>query len=181
MAIDEQKIDQAVLALLYLTLHDGCRAWKSFDWESMNRLHEKGLIESPVNKAKSVVLTGKGLTVAERLFKTLFVKKSLMPKRRITFDPELATEAKTLVVFAFRNGPIEDVHYGEECPICAGKPEYSHITQDEMRNIMKQAVDKLYNLLWLKQNDPEKYGRTLEHGDRFTRLWDDPRTDDGSI
>jgi hypothetical protein len=28
----------------------------------MNRLHEKGLIEDPVNKAKSVVLTGKGLT-----------------------------------------------------------------------------------------------------------------------
>ena len=75
MAIDEQKIDQTVLALLYLTLHDGCRAWKSFDWQAMTRLHEKGLIESPVNKEKSVVLTGKGLTEAERLFKTLFVKK----------------------------------------------------------------------------------------------------------
>jgi hypothetical protein len=75
LAIDEQKIDQTVLALLYLTLHDGCRAWKSFDWQAMTRLHEKGLIESPVNKEKSVVLTGKGLTEAERLFKTLFVKK----------------------------------------------------------------------------------------------------------
>ena len=38
----------------------------------MNRLHEKGLIEDPVNKEKSVVLTGKGLTEAEQLFKTLF-------------------------------------------------------------------------------------------------------------
>jgi Domain of unknown function (DUF6429) len=74
LTIDEQKIDQTVLALVYLTLHDGCRAWKSFDWRAMNRLHEKGLIEDPVNKAKSVVLTKKGLTEAERLFKTLFVK-----------------------------------------------------------------------------------------------------------
>jgi len=75
LPIDEQKIDETVLALLYLTLHDGCRAWKSFDWQTMTRLHEKGLIEDPVNKAKSVVLTEKGLTEAERLFKKLFVKE----------------------------------------------------------------------------------------------------------
>jgi len=73
-----------------------------------------------------------------------------MPKRKITFDPELATEAKSIVALAFRNGPIEDVHAGKECPFCAGKPEYSHITQDEMRNIMKQAGDAVYNLLRLK-------------------------------
>jgi hypothetical protein len=174
LAIDEQKIDQTILALLYLTLHGDCRAWKSFDWQAMTRLHEKGLIESPVNKAKSVVLTEKGLTEAERLFKKLFVKTP-MPKQKITFDPELATEAKSLVVFAFRNGPIEAVHTGKECPVCAGKPEYSHITQDEMKNIMKQAVDTVYNLLWLKQNDPEKYAETLEYGNRCTKLWDDPR------
>ena len=62
LPIDEQKIDETVLGLLYLTLHDGCRAWKSFDWQAMTRLHEKGLIEDPVNKAKSVVLTGKALS-----------------------------------------------------------------------------------------------------------------------
>ena len=108
-----------------------------------------------------------------------FEPETPMPKREITFDPELATEAKSLVVFAFRNGPIEAVHTGKECPVCAGKPEYSHITQDEMRNIMKQAVDTLYDLLWLKQNDPEKYAKTLEYGNRCTRLWDDPRADSG--
>lgn len=74
MPIDKQKIDDAVLALLYLTLHDEDRAWKSFDWDSMNRLHEKGFIYDPVNKAKSVILTEKGLAEAERLFKALFVK-----------------------------------------------------------------------------------------------------------
>jgi Domain of unknown function (DUF6429) len=74
MEIDTDKIDEAVLALLYLTLHDGVRAWKSFDWESTKRLHEKGFISDPSGKTKSVVLTDKGLREAERLFKRLFAK-----------------------------------------------------------------------------------------------------------
>ena len=77
MNIDTDKIDEAVLALLYLTLHDGSRAWKGFDWEAMNRLHEKGFISSPVGKAKSVLLTEKGLQESERLFRKLFIKKQL--------------------------------------------------------------------------------------------------------
>lgn len=72
--IDEQKIDDAVLALLYLTLHDRCTAWKTFDWHAMNRLHEKGLIGDPVNRAKSIVFTEKGLAEAARLFEALFVR-----------------------------------------------------------------------------------------------------------
>jgi hypothetical protein len=52
--IDTGKIDEAVLALLHLTLHDGVRPWKSFDWDTMNRLHEKGFISDPIGKAKSV-------------------------------------------------------------------------------------------------------------------------------
>ena len=75
MVIDEQKIDEVVLALLYLTLHDERRAWKSFDWNSLNRLHEKGFIGDPIGKTKSVVLTERGLAEAERLFKVLFTKK----------------------------------------------------------------------------------------------------------
>jgi hypothetical protein len=72
MNYNVDKIDEAVLALLYLTLHDGARAWKSFDWDAMNRLHQKGYISDPVGKAKSVVLTEEGLHEAERLFKKLF-------------------------------------------------------------------------------------------------------------
>jgi hypothetical protein len=75
MEIDNEKIDQSVLALMYLTLHDGFRAWKSFDWETTDRLHQKGFIENPVNKVRSIVLTEKGLQEAERLFHELFVKK----------------------------------------------------------------------------------------------------------
>ena len=74
MDIDTHKIDEAVLALLYLTLHEGSRAWKGFDWEAMNRLHEKGFISNPVGKAKSVVLTERGLRESERSFHKLFAK-----------------------------------------------------------------------------------------------------------
>lgn len=74
MEIDEKKVDEAVLALLYLTLHDGGRAWKSFDWDAMNRLYEKGLIDNPVGKAKSIRFTEEGLKESERLFHQLFTK-----------------------------------------------------------------------------------------------------------
>jgi hypothetical protein len=74
--IDTDKIDEAVLALLHLTLHDGPRAWKGHDWEALNRLHRKGMIGDPISKAKSVVLTDRGLAESERLFKKLFETSS---------------------------------------------------------------------------------------------------------
>ncbi|SFH27992.1 hypothetical protein SAMN04488020_10987 [Palleronia marisminoris] len=74
MDLDEDKIDDAVLALLRLTLHDGRRAWKGFDWDSMDRLHRKGWITDPVGKAKSVAFTDEGLQKAEELLKQLFAK-----------------------------------------------------------------------------------------------------------
>jgi hypothetical protein len=74
MEYDHDRIDDAVLALAYLTLHDGARVWKSFDWDALNRLHAKGLISDPVSKAKSVVLTEQGLKQAERRCNELFGK-----------------------------------------------------------------------------------------------------------
>jgi DNA-binding PadR family transcriptional regulator len=72
MTSDSDKIDDAVLALLSLTLHDGYRAWKGHDWDALHRLHEKGLISSPVGKTKSVVLTDEGLKRSQQLFVELF-------------------------------------------------------------------------------------------------------------
>lgn len=72
MNLDVDKIDRAILALLYLGLHDEVRAWKGFDWESLNRLHEKGFISNPRGKAKSVVFTEEGLTKARRLLEEMF-------------------------------------------------------------------------------------------------------------
>lgn len=74
MDIDEDKIDEAALALLYLTLHEQRRAWKQLDWDVTNRLHAKGFILDPISKTKSVVLTDKGLQKSEELFKKLFCK-----------------------------------------------------------------------------------------------------------
>lgn len=74
LKLNENKIDEAVLALLQLGPHEHFRAWKTFDWDVMNRLHEKGYICDPVNKAKSVVLTDEGLVESERLLGQLFGK-----------------------------------------------------------------------------------------------------------
>ena len=74
MQPDNEKIDQAVLALLSLGMHAGNRVWKSFDWEVMGRLHAKGYISDPVGKAKSVAFTEQGLRESERLLQVLFSK-----------------------------------------------------------------------------------------------------------
>jgi hypothetical protein len=72
--IDEKRIDDAVLAVMWLTLHDDDRAWKVFDWDTLARLHAKGLISNPVGKAKSVVLTDEGLQQSEALFDSLLAR-----------------------------------------------------------------------------------------------------------
>lgn len=74
MEIDNDRIDDAVLALLQLTLHDGRRAWKSFDWDVMDRLYRKGMIGNPADKSKSVVLSDEGRRRSEALFRELFVR-----------------------------------------------------------------------------------------------------------
>jgi hypothetical protein len=72
---DERKIDEAVLALLYLTLHDGNRAWKTIDFATLDRLQEQGFLSGTVTRAKSVVFTEKGLRAAEQLAAKQFAKK----------------------------------------------------------------------------------------------------------
>lgn len=90
------------------------------------------------------------------------------------FDPELASEAKSLVALAFRNGPIEDLHAGRRCPACHGNEEVSHISDEEMKKLMKSAVTALYRLLWQREYDPAHYQRNLALGRRYTLHWDDP-------
>jgi hypothetical protein len=74
MPLDKDKIDDAVLALLALTLHGDDRAWKGFNWDALDRLHAKGLIYDPVNKTKSVALTQEGLARAIALRDAMFKK-----------------------------------------------------------------------------------------------------------
>lgn len=78
MEYDRDKVDEVTLALLYLVMHDeneyGARAWKGFDWDTMNRLHDKAFIGNPVSKAKSVTMTPEGCKKAKELFEKYFVQ-----------------------------------------------------------------------------------------------------------
>lgn len=75
MDIDQEKVEEMVLALLYLTrfkVGSGLRAWKSHDWSALDGLHEKGYISNPVSKAKSVVLSEQGAKLSKELFEKYF-------------------------------------------------------------------------------------------------------------
>ncbi|MBC3209100.1 hypothetical protein HU755_20035 [Pseudomonas sp. SWRI111] len=72
MEYDRKLIDDTVLALLAACSSASGNAWKGYDFEIMNRLHEQGLISDPVNRNKSIWLTEEGLErgreIAERMF-----------------------------------------------------------------------------------------------------------------
>jgi hypothetical protein len=94
MDYDEDRVDEYTLALLYLVTHErheglGARAWKGFDWDTMNRLHEKGYLSNPVGKAKSVGMTEKGFLKAKELFERHFVGET----KTVAF-PKLTPAAK---------------------------------------------------------------------------------------
>ena len=79
MEYDRDKVDEMVLALLWMTTFDqdqyGARAWKGQDWDAMERLHAKGYISDPKSKAKSVVLTEEGERLSRELFERHFGRK----------------------------------------------------------------------------------------------------------
>ena len=74
MEPDNEKIDEAALGLLWLTLHDQIRAWKGLDWAIFGRLYEQGLIHDPVNKSKSVAFTQEGMAAAKAAYEKHFTK-----------------------------------------------------------------------------------------------------------
>ena len=81
MEYDDKLIEDAVLALLATYSVDKGNAWKGFDFEIMNRLHEHGFISDPVNRNKAVWLTEEGLArgrqIADRLFGIRTQRESL--------------------------------------------------------------------------------------------------------
>ena len=92
MDFDENIIDEYTLALLYLVTHErheglGARAWKGFDWDTLNRLHNKGYISNPICKAKSVGMSEEGFLKAKELFEKHFSKKAkVVPQPKFTND-----------------------------------------------------------------------------------------------
>lgn len=62
--LDKNRLAEAALAILSLTLHEDGRVWKGIDWDVLDLLHEKGWIVDSHTKAKSVVLTEDGEQLA---------------------------------------------------------------------------------------------------------------------
>jgi Domain of unknown function (DUF6429) len=80
MEIDEEMIDDTVLAPLYLTTFADkprWRAWKSHSWDVLDRLHQKGYISDPATKAKSVLLTDEAAQRSQDLFEKYFAKQPI--------------------------------------------------------------------------------------------------------
>ncbi len=89
MTIDTDRIDDAVLALLHLTLHDQNRAGKGFDADALGRLRQKGMIDELTDE-KSVALTGDGLQRSNQLFEAMFTKQAAGQSRYPHIKVDLA-------------------------------------------------------------------------------------------
>lgn len=76
------------------------------------------------------------------------------------FSFTLEEEIKALVRLCFRDGPIEDVHAD------------GRISQDEMKQIMKHAVNMMYLFLKIKENCPTVYAAIIKFF--APPYWDDP-------
>lgn len=75
MDYDDQRIDDAALALLALYADRHGHTWKGFDFGIMNRLHERGLITDPVNRNKGVYLTEDGERIGMQLAARWFARR----------------------------------------------------------------------------------------------------------
>jgi len=77
--IDEQKLAEAALAILSLTLHGtagASRAWKGMSWDLLDVLYKNGWIYDPVGKQKSVVFTEDGEELATKFMEKYFGKNA---------------------------------------------------------------------------------------------------------
>jgi hypothetical protein len=71
MEYNRDKVDEMVLALLFLTSSSdpfGTRAWKGFNLEVLERLHRKGYINDPMEKSPTVTLSEAGADLSKKLF-----------------------------------------------------------------------------------------------------------------
>jgi len=135
MEYNKDKVDEMTLALLYLVNfkerdYEVARAWKGFDWDTMDRLHQKGWISNPKGKAKSVSVTEEGAKRSEQLFElpyinhahnTRYLLISTICKEDITKRIRCGSPAplrRTCECFrSLTRGPIEKPSFGLFFPI----------------------------------------------------------------
>ncbi|GAU08878.1 hypothetical protein [Desulfoplanes formicivorans] len=98
-----------------------------------------------------------------------------LPKELIEdFFPDgfsLKDEANAITAYCFRNGMIEDLHAGEASDLLKDK-SISRISNEEMKQLMIEASNKVYGLLKLKKFEPEKYDLMIKsYGLMYCRNW----------
>jgi hypothetical protein len=109
------------------------------------------------------------------------------------FDKKHSAElAKTLTAMCVRNADIENIHagkfpitktgdYSDVKIIDADGNEYSwdkvsHITNGEMKALMKGIVNRLYT--FFMQGDDPRFDKNMCYHKRFTRNWDEAEIDE---
>ena len=122
-----------------------------------------------LHKVRSLPLT----KTVERM--STYPKSDLEQIKAYAADVTMEDEVKAIVAVAFRNGPLEDIHAGKDCPTCHRGRGYSRITQEEMKELMKYAVDRLYAIFRLKKRSEMLYKAFLKlQGEYYTKEWDPP-------
>jgi hypothetical protein len=80
-------------------------------------------------------------------------------------------EANAIVAWAFRNGPLEDLHAGTYSELLEDRT-LSRITDDEMKALMLYACEQMEQLLRLKESDPDEYAVQMRsYNFRFCKRW----------
>ena len=78
MEYDREKVDEVVLALLFLTsspIEDGARAWKGLPLEVLNNLVQKGYVNEINSKTPILSLSAEGARLSKDLFYKYFDAK----------------------------------------------------------------------------------------------------------
>jgi hypothetical protein len=103
--------------------------------------------------------------------------------------------AKSIAALCVRNTFLEDLHAGTTPSSQSGNNSdvkvvtpygeipwrnLSRISDEEMKRLMKEIVDKLYTFL-CRQGDPEFLKAFLALGGRFAARWDEPRLEEGFV
>ena len=59
-------------------------------------------------------------------------------------------------------------------PIMLGQARRPHVSDAEMKEVMKAAVNGLYRLFWQRDHDPAAYYEGTRFGARQTAGWSEP-------
>ena len=87
-------------------------------------------------------------------------------------DFTIRDEANTVVAWAFRNGPLEELHAGEYSPLLEDAT-LNRITDEAMKALMINACRQMAKLLELKAIDSMEYERKIKsYNAQYSKTWE---------